>query len=339
MDGSTYEDVDARLLAYAKEFVRGYTEAVDGYHSEVNAEVSESEYAFNLFPLYRREVGVDTALAAFFTPCDFYLFFLDRPNTDVLVWKEIDPESQSGFDRDWTFNAPVSRRYHDVRTYLGIEAAPLLHIAPHTDGVAIGGTNFMASGAAEMGREGYQHGMSFGNQAGARAAKLLPGIRMERESQDSKAGFASRYADLMSYDGTAQSRGQAFEKLWRDLLAFYDWKPKKVRIAGEDNDFTAIFQGLHILGEVRWFADPMDGAKVREFLAKLDPRPQTIGLFISHSGVDAGGVSVLRRAVNTKTVVVFERDQIEQVFLEKADPGQIFLELLRDAYDYIFESD
>jgi restriction endonuclease Mrr len=91
------------------------------------------------------------------------------------------------------------------------------------------------------------------------------------------------------------------------------------------------------LGEVRWFNDPMNGSKMREFLGKLDPRPQTIGLFISHSGLDEGARSVVRRAVNSKTVVVFERNEIETVLLERNDPGAIFDEGLRNAYDYIFE--
>ena len=95
---------------------------------------------------------------------------------------------------------------------------------------------------------------------------------------------------------------------------------------------------MHILGEVRWHAEAMDGGKMREFLAKLDPRPQTIGLFISHSGVDDGARRVVRRAVNTKTVVIFDRDEIEQVLREATDPGLIFDEKLREAYDYIFES-
>jgi hypothetical protein len=95
---------------------------------------------------------------------------------------------------------------------------------------------------------------------------------------------------------------------------------------------------LHILGEVRWFDKPMDGGKMREFLAKLDPRPQTIGLFISCSGVNDGGMSVVRRSVNTKTVVIFGQEEIEMILRESADPGPVFDEKLRDAYDYIFES-
>jgi hypothetical protein len=73
---------------------------------------------------------------------------------------------------------------------------------------------------------------------------------------------------------------------------------RRFRIPGEENDFTAIYQGLHILGEVRWFKDdePMNGEKMREFLGKLDLRPQTIALFVSHSGLNDGAKSVMRRA-------------------------------------------
>ena len=134
-----------------------------------------------------------------------------------------------------------------------------------------------------------------------------------------------------------EARGNAFEELWRYVLNLYGWKPRKFRIPGEENDFTAIYQGLHILGEVRWFDPPMDGNKMRAFLAKLDPRPQTIGLFISYSGFDQGALGVRRRSANSKTVVTFIKEDIEEIMLESADPGPIFDEKLRDAYDFIFE--
>jgi hypothetical protein len=63
----------------------------------------------------------------------------------------------------------------------------------------------------------------------------------------------------------------------------------------------------------------------------------TIGLFISHSGLDAGAFSVVRRAVNSKTVVVFGRREIDAVLIEHTELGAIFDEELRNAYDYIFE--
>jgi len=58
---------------------------------------------------------------------------------------------------------------------------------------------------------------------------------------------------------------------------------------------------------------------------------------ILHSGVNLGALSVLRRAVNSKTVVVFERADIEKVLVRHEDIGPIFDEKLRSAYDYLFE--
>ena len=185
--------------------------------------------------------------------------------------------------------------------------------------------------------EGHGHGVSSGNEAGTQAEDALPMVQEALQKAASQADLAARYMMLKNSDTSPQARGNEFEKLWRDMLAFYGWKPKKFRIPGEENDFTAIYQGLHILGEVKWFNTPMDGGKMREFLAKLNPRPQTIGLFISYSGVDEGARSVVRRAANSKTAVIFEKADIERVMLG-ADPGPIFDEKLRNAYDYIFES-
>lgn len=186
--------------------------------------------------------------------------------------------------------------------------------------------------------EGHNQGTTFGNQAGARAERAVPDVQRLLQRAVAQSEITDRYAKLLSMEEKPHIRGIEFEQLWRDVLDLNGWKPKKFRIPGEENDFTAIYQGLHILGEVRWYAKPMNGGKMREFLAKLDPRPQTIGLFISHSGIDDGARSVIRRAANTKTVIAFGRDEIEQVLREAADPGPIFDEKLRDAYDYIFES-
>ena len=185
--------------------------------------------------------------------------------------------------------------------------------------------------------EGRRHGLDRGNQDGAAVASHLPNLLATHARAEQLRRFSGRYTDLQALALSAQERGQRFEVLWRDVLTYYGWMPKKMRISGEENDFTAIYQGQHILGEVRWFSEPMSGGKMREFTAKLDPRPQTIGLFISHSGFDEGARSVLRRAINSKTVVMFGRDAIDLVLVECRDPGPILTERLRDVYDRILE--
>ena len=236
----------------------------------------------------------------------------------------------------WVADTPEERRIQRVREYLGLEGATVLQPAPFLDAINLSGRYFIGLGALDMRVEGHGHGVNFGNKAGARAESALPAVQGLLRKKASQADIAERYMRLTTPDMTAQNRGREFEKLWRDVLDSYGWKTKKFRIPGEENDFTAIYQGLHILGEVRWFDEPMNGAKMREFLAKLDPRPQTIGLFISYSGVDQGALSVVRRAVNSKTIVIFNKTDIDKV-MNGSNPGSIFDEKLRDSYDYIFE--
>jgi hypothetical protein len=183
-----------------------------------------------------------------------------------------------------------------------------------------------------------RHGAGHANTDGAAAEKQLPTLRATFEETRTQASFRDSYRSLLEWSESPQTRGIAFEKLWRALLEFHGWHPKKITIAGEDNDFTAIRNGAHVLGEVRWYAKPMTGGKAREFLAKLDPRPATIGLFISFSGFDKGAHAVFRRAINSKTVVLFDRPEIDKIFLTGADPGNLFDERLREAYDYLFET-
>jgi hypothetical protein len=326
------KEIESVLEAYATKFIKGYSDALDNNYRDVTKAIQEMGLGSVCFPLYRREPGKNVALAVLSTDDDFYLFFLDEQDTLIKVFA-LAGEAE-GFDRKWTHNAPYNKRVERVKEHLGITESTVLGPVINAPG-----TSFLSFDAAYIAEQGHSHGNNFGNQAGANAERQLPGLLEYSHRAEQQLAFAERYRQLPASTMSAQARGQEFEKLWREVLDFNGWKPKKIRIPGEENDFTAIHQGLHILGEVRWFNDrePMNGGKMREFLGKLDPRPQTIGLFISYSGLDEGAWSVVRRAVNSKTVVVFERKEIESILLEAADPGAIFDEGLRNAYDYIFE--
>jgi hypothetical protein len=323
------EEIESKLKAYATELIRGYSDALENNYSYPLQKIIELGFGPSFFPLYGREPGKNIALAVLYTQYDYYLFLLDAPDTLIKIC--ILAGDAEGFDIDWTHNTPDDKRADRVKEFLGISDIAVLEL------VNVPGTDFMSGPAALMVRDGYTHGNSRGNQAGAKAEQELPRILEDSQRTAQLLAFGERYKELLVSTGSFQARGQEFEKLWREVLDFYGWKTKKIRIPGEENDFTAIYQGLHILGEVRWFNEPMNGGKLREFLGKLDPRPQTIGLFISHSGIDEGARSVVRRAVNSKTVVVFGRKEIEGVIMERNDPGAIFEEELRKVYDYVLE--
>jgi hypothetical protein len=333
-----FDEARALLLEYAAEFLKGYTEAVDANYPDAKDVIFRAGFGGSFFPLHGRRLGIDVAIASFYTQIDFYLFFLDKSDTDIVAARSVIAEAGGEFGLKWISDTPDDRRIRRAREYLGLGEAKVLQPAPYVDAVNVPNRNFIGLDIINMHVEGHKHGVTFGNQAGARAESALPDIQSALQRAIAQSGISDRYTKLLSLENNPHARGNQFEQLWRDVLDLHGWRPKKFRIPGEENDFTAIYQGLHILGEVRWHAEAMDGGKMREFLAKLDPRPQTIGLFISHSGVDDGARRVVRRSVNTKTVVIFGQDEIEQVLREAADPGLIFDEKLRDAYDYILES-
>ena len=332
------ESIESRVTGYAREFIKGYTETIDAHFQDAKNVILGAGPADEHFPLYGRKLGEDLAVAVFFTQIDFYLFFLDRPDTEIETIRNEVAHNGREFGWQWVSDIPGKLRIQRVREYLGLEEAKVLRSVPHSEAININDINFGAWDALNMRVKGHKDGVSAGQQVGELAKNMLPRVRENLGQETRKSEFSNRYRQLLKPGMRFQDRGNAFEELWRQVLEFYGWKPKKFRISGEENDFTALYQGLHVLGEVRWFSKPMNGAKMREFLAKLDPRPQTIGLFVSHSGVNKGGMAAVRRSVNTKTVVIFGKGDIEKVLLEAADPGLIFEEKLRDAYDYISEN-
>lgn len=318
-----------KARAYADAYIQSYGEAIDKHYEGAKTFIDGLGLGSEYFPLYGHVVGKDTSLAVFFTESEFVLFFLEGTDTDFQIFKDASDDEE--FSDDWTMHTPDPIKISRVKEYLELGDARIL------EQVSIPGTNFLSMTIEGVISNAKSHGSNFGNQRGQKASSSLPGLLEQAGKEQELNSFAERYEKLKSEDISTQERGRLFEILWRDVLESYGWKPKKFRISGEENDFTAIYQGRHILGEVRWYAGPMTGGKMREFLGKLDPRPQTIGLFISQSGFDEGALSVARRAVNSKTVVLFGQEEIEKVLTEKQNPGDLFDDLLRDVFDTILE--
>lgn len=323
-------EVEHKVAAYAEALLWSYTATVATNFGATARELESLGQKARLFPLYGRQLGQDTSLALLSTDFDFYLFFIDEPGVMFKTWQHVDADD--GFGQDWTLRTPAAMRARKVREHLGLGEQEVLEV------INVAGTNFIADTAETMVRDAPHHGSGHANRDGTTAEEQLPTLRSTFETAQVHDGFRNRYQSLLTWTERTQARGIAFEKLWRDVLGFHGWHPKKITIAGEDNDFTAIRNGAHILGEVRWFAKPMTGSKAREFLAKLDPRPATIGLFISFSGFDNGAHAVFRRAVNSKTVVLFGRSEIDEILLPGTDPGSLFDERLREAYDFLLET-
>jgi hypothetical protein len=59
-------DIESKLIAYATEFLRSYTETVDTKFPGSFERISELGMEATYFPLYERRLGEDTAIAVLF---------------------------------------------------------------------------------------------------------------------------------------------------------------------------------------------------------------------------------------------------------------------------------
>lgn len=319
----------ARVVTYASLFLKAYTETIDRHSPEVLRELDYLGLTRDHLPHHRLQLGDGVGIVVATAEHDFYLFFVRSTRRSAPRHVRL-PDK---FDEDWTNAVPYERRWDSVRELLELEQPEI------GEPVNLPMTNFFAFNDIYLRSAAHGNGVSRAQRDAIRARERLPHLREENALRNRRQDLARRYQELggLPESMSEQVRGNQFEELWRDLLALHGWKPKKIRISGEDNDFTAIYNGLHILGEVRWFKKQMTGGKMREFLAKLDARPQTIGMFVSHSGFNKGALSVRRRSIATKTIVCFDRADIDSMLLRHGDLAGVFNEKLRDAYDSLFE--
>jgi hypothetical protein len=165
----TGAETQAKLRAYATEFIRGYNDAVERNYPNAKLAASQIDFIPILFPLVSRELGRDVALAVLHTPNDLYIFFLHGEGQDILVLKETG--EAEGFGADWTYNTPDEKRMKRVRNYLGLTDEPVF------DDVNIpGGQDFLTFDIAHIEGQGYAHGIGRGNKDGRTAERQLPEI-------------------------------------------------------------------------------------------------------------------------------------------------------------------
>ncbi|MFC1407513.1 MULTISPECIES: hypothetical protein [Streptacidiphilus] len=325
-----YAEAEEKLRAYPTAYPNAYQRTVEQHYADTLREVEGMGRASELFPLHGRALGTSLALTALTTPYDFFLFFLDVPDTTATQWQHAWPSE--GFSQAWTMQSPNNKALEHVREHLRLAREQEIHV------VRIPGTDFMSTEIGHMADQADHHGSGAGNRDGAKAEALLPLLRESWQEDQSYASLRQRYQDLQNWSGTAPGTRPAV----RDPVAR---RPGPVRMAPQEDPRPGRGQRLHrpLQRPAHPWRSPLvrrpdDRRKDARIPRKTRPTPQTIGLFISHSGYDDGARSVVRRAVNSKTVVLFSQPEIDDVLLNRTNPGILFNERLRDVYDYPFEN-
>lgn len=329
--------LEENVIIYAESYLTGFNDTLSAHFGDEISEIEKEGYGWPYLSLNHKELGKDVSVAVLCSEYDFYLFFVKPTNQKVSkLLNEID---NSDFGPDWASKTPDRIKREQVMGHLGIDSNDLL------EEVHIGGINrFLLSDKAELRRHGESHGRNKAMALGETTVHFLPQMRGQAEHTATLLSFRKEYEALKnnkSKEGqvlTPQQIGHKFENLWRDILNFYGWQAKKITLNGEGNDFTAIFEGHHILGEVRWEKRQLNGEAIDAFAGKLSPRPQTIGIIISYSGFNDGAYATARRLVASgKTIVFFNIEHIEKIIVRLVDPGEVFSLELRNVYDYLFE--
>ena len=338
MSGYQENKLKENVLLYVGNYLKGLNETIEKYYKAKTEELARLGFLSPYLFLYKKEWGRDFSVAVFNSDADFFVFFI-KP-TGRKITKLIEKTDSSGYGRDWTLKTPYHVRLTKVLGLLRLKDNQLVD-----EPVNVSSQGFIMSPEGALMSNGESLGIRKAEKYGMLLEKIYPHLKAQDEHTKKLLSFRKRYNKLKKSSeekkkikGLAQKIGHEFERLFRELVEYYGWQPKKIRIAGEEDDFTAIYEGNHILAEVRWYKKPLGAAKVREFSAKLNPRPQTLGLIISYSGFNDGAYSEARKQVNAgKAIVFFHKEQIELIIEKLVDPGEVFSRELRDVYDYLFE--
>ncbi len=324
------EEIKQDSMDVGEKYLEGYNQTINTHYSDILSDLDVLGQKSTLLPLHGLRHGHDVSFRVLATDAEFNLFFVRGGQDQVYITLET-----GELDRNWHTATPDEIRYQQILDRLKLTKSSIIYQLCYP------GTPFITSDRQSVLDNARHSGGRSAQTAGSIARSRLPQLKEAHDKNLQFENISQQYQTLKTQKGlNVQERGRRFEVLVREFLNYYGWKARKIRIPGEEDDFTAIYQTNHILGEVRWYNDdkPMTGANVREFIAKLDPRPTTIGLMISQSGFDKGADAVARRSVNSKTVVFFDSEDIDSMFVSHRNPGELLDDKLRDIYDHVFES-
>lgn len=322
-------------LIYANAYLNGFHQAIEKFYKSYVEKVVSLGFPLPYLSLFGKTIE-KVSLKVFVSEYDFYLFFIKPSSKKVEIYNHIEDET---YNREWTFKTPQEIKLINIRKKMRITPSNSL------DYMIVSGINRYLLDKMRLNSDGLDHGNSRGVACGKAAEKYLPSFEKQDAHTKKLLAFRRRYEELETMSrtkkdkkGIAQKIGHDFEVLIREIFDFYGWQTQKVTISGESNDFTGIYEGNHILGEVRWCTNQLDGDSVRAFTSKLIPRQQSIGLLVSYSGYNSGAYSVSRRNLDGGiTVIFFGKEEIDTIIKKLVDPGELFSKKLRDAYDFLLE--
>ncbi len=320
---------------YAESFLEGFHKAIKDFYASEVQEVKELGFPVPDLALFGKSLK-DVSLKVFTSEYDFFIFFIKPSDKDIEIFNHIEDQK---YNKDWTFNTPADIKATQIKNELGITSSNMLST------VNVPGINRYLLDVGRLRHDGADHGNARGVACGKAAIELLPSFKAQDAHTRQLIEFSKRYRALITIfekknktKAESLSIGHEFETLWREVLNYWDWQARKIEIDGEKDDFTAMYRGNHIVGECRWISGQQDADEVRAFAEKLNPRARSIGLMVAYGGFNANALNQARRSVQSgKTLVLFQKEQIDQIILSFVDPSEIMDKKLREVLDFLYE--
>lgn len=247
------------ISEYIKTYLDYYKKVVDQDYPHLLPVRNENALDLSILPLYDRKLGKDVALLAFYTDSGLYIYFIRKQKTifEKIVFA----------DNDTEFNGePFTLKTYEQKEDIIKKnvSAGAKYGNPYIGSIVIPG-RIPIDNKASLIKLGKSSGAQKAHQDAKVAAKQILQIDMIYEELGVKIGFKNEYIALRSLRKSTiskQKRGVEFEKLIRNLLDFYGWNTKEIKKTGEQIDFTAIFEGNHIIGEIRWFTESIEAKEM-----------------------------------------------------------------------------
>jgi hypothetical protein len=233
-------EIERRLIIFRTQYIKSYVDAIDRNFPETLEIITSSGLKEQYFPMYGRTLGQDCSMAAFITSDSLQLFFLAGTGT-ALERCTVDQDSPQ-FNQGWARMTPEHIKKRQVVEQLGLDEALELQYLSFANSIVLNDYD-----DSQYRDTAEKTGRGYGDSAGTNAEARVPTIPARAREASTLSGFSDQYAALASSTETAQVRGIKFEKLWRDVMTFHGWHPKKIGVSGENNDFTAIYRS-RVLG-------------------------------------------------------------------------------------------
>jgi restriction system protein len=172
----------------------------------------------------------------------------------------------------------------------------------------------------------------------ARQAEHLAAIQAKQAKQRERDTVRDSLNRLFG-ERNPQKRGKALEKVLNQLFANHDILIKEAfTLTGQEGegiveqvDGAIELDGHVYLVEMKWHNEPIGRAEISPHLVSIFGRAEARGAFISVLGYTEPAKTVVREALNQRTYVLFELQEIITALERETDIKEIFRHKVRAA--------